>query len=59
MGETIMEQEIEEPKEEVYYCPLCESIHEFSVPCFHQLDKKFRESLMKEFRIIKEMDSLN
>ena len=35
---------------DIYYCPLCRKIHEFTVPCFEQLDPKFRLSLLLDIR---------
>ncbi len=39
-----------------YFCPLCITIHEFTVPCFESLDEKLTLSLMLEFKEINEKE---
>ncbi len=51
-----VKNEMVEDYESWYFCPLCITIHEFSVPCFESLDEKLTLSLMLEFKEINEKE---
>lgn len=51
-----LKNKITEDYDSWYFCPLCMTIHEFSVSCYESLDKKFTQSLMLEFKEINEKE---
>ena len=50
--------ELEEQEDKVYPCPLCLTVHEWVVPCMPMIDEKFRNDLLKEFKIINTLEAI-
>ena len=51
-----VKKEITEDYESWYFCPLCMTIHEFTVTCRESLDEKFTNSLLLEFKEINDKE---
>lgn len=47
-------QEMNNDSEDVYFCPLCMKMQEFTVPCMEMLEEQFKRELLLEFREINE-----